>query len=135
MKNLKGVEMSEERGSQVIPKAPVPRQVRMSILPKPPEPVAKVDEDGIPIPLEEQHLAPGGIESNDELAKKLVSEAEGKPKGTIFIKIYENMPYEVDFTGIVTGSEVDMAWRAMMKQYRVWKHTLFNKSKIESEGA
>jgi len=107
----------------------------MSTLPKPPEPVAKVDEDSIPIPLEEQHLAPRGIESSDELAKKLTSEAEGNPKGTIFIKIYENMPYEVDFTGVVTGSEVDMAWRAMMKQYRVWKHTLFNKSKIESEGA
>ena len=125
------------RGNPVVPNAPVPSQVRMSTLPTPPDPVAKVDVDGIPISVDEgveEIASPTPQEFEENLSKRLEEEADGKPKGTILIKVYENMPYEVDFAGRVTGTEVDMAWKAMMKQYRVWKHTLFNKAKLESGG-
>lgn len=121
------------RGNPVIPDAPVPSQVRMSILPEPPEPVAKTDVPNLSTDGEVDEVGLVSAEAVAEEAHKEVM-LDTEPKGTIFIKIYENMPYEVDFTGVIAGSEVDMAWRAMMKQYRVWKHTLFNKAK-ESEGA
>jgi hypothetical protein len=122
------VDVSEGRvrGNPVIPDALVPSQVRMSILPEPPPPTPKPISDS-----DDEHAS--NKSSNEEVEVELREEVDVNPKGTIFIRVFENSPYEVEFTGVITGSEVDMAWRAMMKQYRVWKHTLFNKAKEEEK--
>jgi len=127
--------MSEEktvvRGNPIVPNAPVPSQVRMSMVPTPPTPVPK--ESG-----EEKVVDDVGLTSVLPTAKKVVDELleeemDAKPKGVVVIKVFENSPYEVEFTGIITGSEIDIAWKAMMKQYRVWKHTLF-KQQTSNDG-
>ena len=46
------------------------------------------------------------------------------PKGTILIKLYRNKRYETEFKGEITGMDRDIAWRAMMKGYMVWKSNL-----------
>jgi len=45
-------------------------------------------------------------------------------KGTINIVIKENKLPSIKFTGNLTGAEMDLAWKSMMKEYRVWKNTL-----------
>ena len=114
--------MSEEKkvkmGNPVLPNTPVPSQVRMSTLPEPPEPVARLGTSG-----EEQvPRFPTEVRVVD-----VDGDGDAKPKGTITISVFENSPYEIEFTGIVTGSELDMAWRFMMKEYRVWKHMMFKR--------
>lgn len=111
------MENTKERGNPVEPKiekAPAPSQVVASQLMPPPEPIEKGTVSSAP-PIQQ-------AEPSKEVIKK---ELETEPKGTIVIKIYEDHPYEIDFNGKITGSEVDIAWRAIMKQYRVWKHKLF----------
>lgn len=65
--------------------------------------------------------------------EKLEDVHDGSEKGSILIKIFDNKPYEVSFSGVVTGTELDNAWRFMMKEYRVWKHTVFNKNEKEDK--
>jgi len=113
-----------ERGNPVIPEAPVPSMVRQSMVPEPPMPIPK--EIGV---LMDAEHAP----SPEELIR-LDEEMDAKPKGMITIKVFENSPYEVEFSGKITGSEVDMAWKAMMKEYRVWKHNLFKKDTEQKSG-
>ena len=115
------------RGNPVVPDAPVPSQVRMSMVPEPPIPIPK-EADGRPI---EAQTAPN---VDDGLGVVVEEELDAQPKGTILIKVFENSPYEVDFSGAITGSEVDMAWKAMMKEYRVWKHNLFKKETEQKSG-
>jgi hypothetical protein len=76
------------------------------------------------------------VEENTEKVEAVTEDVEmdAKPKGTIVIKTFENSPYEVEFSGIITGSEVDIAWKAMMKEYRVWKHNLFKKETADNGG-
>jgi len=109
------------RGNPVIPPAPVPSLVRMSRVPEPPPPIPK-GEGGEKIDLSET-VPPSG-----EGLKEEEVEVDLHPKGIIIIKVFENSPYEVEFSGVITGSEIDTAWKAMMKEYRVWKHTLFRKN-------
>ena len=117
------------RGNPVIPEAPVPSIVRQSMLPEPPIPIPKeVDVKEIGVLMDAEH-AP----SPEELIR-LDEEMDAKPKGMIVIKVFENSPYEVDFSGTIIGSEVDMAWKAMMKEYRVWKHNLFKKETEQKSG-
>jgi len=113
-----------ERGNPVIPEAPVPSMVRQSMVPEPPMPIPK--EIGV---LMDAEHAP----SPEELIR-LDEEMDAKPKGMIVIKVFENSPYEVEFSGKITGSEVDMAWKAMMKEYRVWKHNLSKKETVDNGG-
>ena len=47
-----------------------------------------------------------------------------KEKGKIVIRLYKDKPAETEFYGELVGSDMSIAWRAMMKGYRVWKHTL-----------
>ena len=116
-----------ERGNPVIPDAPIPSMVRQSMVPEPPTPILK-DSEGMGVLMDAEH-AP----SSEELIR-LDEEMDAKPKGTIVIKLFENSPYEVEFSGKITGSEVDMAWKAMMKEYRVWKHNLFKKGTEQKSG-
>jgi len=111
------------RGNPVIPPPYIPSQVRMSMVPKPPEPIAKVDVEGreVEVLMDTEHTP------TPEEMIRLDVEMDAKPKGVIVIKVFENSPYEVEFSGVVTGSEVDIAWKAMMKEYRVWKHNLYKK--------
>jgi len=55
-------------------------------------------------------------------------------KGTITIQVFDNKPYEVTFTGVITGVEIDLAWKMMMRSYRLWKHTLIKKETVVSGG-
>lgn len=117
-----------KQGGGGVPSAPVPSQVGRP-LPEQAAPIAKPNSGMAPVeggdsPSPSLDLS-GGVD--EELLEKLDADADAQPKGVISIKIFENSPYEVDFSGIVTGSELDMAWRAMMKEYRVWKHTMFRK--------
>jgi len=61
--------------------------------------------------------------SQGEVVEK--EEVDARPKGIIVIKVFENSPYEVEFEGVITGVEIDIAWKSMMKEYRIWKHSLF----------
>jgi len=117
--------MSEkERGNPVLPKPPVPSQVRMSrmeeVVPK-----EKKEEEG---KVEEEK----GKKADIVVAGPIFV-TEEKPKGTITIAVFENIPYQVTFSGHIKGDEVDMAWKAMMKAYRVWKHNL-SKQEPEKDG-
>jgi hypothetical protein len=99
--------------------------VRQSMVPEPPAPIQK-DEIGQEI---------GVADTQTSLpSDKVEEEVDVKPKGMITIRVFENSPYEVDFEGVVTGSEVDIAWKAMMKEYRVWKHNLFKKETEQKSG-
>jgi hypothetical protein len=109
------------RGNPVLPDPPIPSMVRQSMVPEPPAPITKMDEG------EEVIASPTPQEFEANLEEKLKEEMDARPKGMIVIKLFENSPYEVEFSGAITGSEVDMAWKAMMKEYRVWKHNLFKK--------
>jgi len=112
-----------ERGNPVIPDAPVPSMVRQSMVPEPPMPIPK------------DRTAVTDIKPQDDgLGVEIEEELDARPKGMIVIKVFENSPYEVDFNGMITGSEVDMAWKAMMKEYRVWKHNLFKKETEAKDG-
>jgi len=117
-----------ERGNPVIPEAPVPSIVRQSMVPELPAPIAKMDEG------EEVITSPTPQEFEANLEEELKEEMDAYPKGMIVIKLFENSPYEVEFSGIVTGSEIDIAWKAMMKEYRVWKHNLFKKETEQKSG-
>ena len=113
------------RGNPII-KAPIPSNVGRPLpeqLPK----VKKEDKElGIAGVGEEEKVV---VSPEKEVARDVVVDAN--PKGTINIRVFENSPYEVEFDGVIAGFELDMAWRAMMKEYRVWKHTMFKK--IEQE--
>ncbi len=96
---------------------------------------AKVEEIKPPIPIKvlrsklPQFNSSGTpVESKqEEKQEKVVVKpkvVESKPKGTITIRLYHNKPYEVDFEGDITGRDRDIAWRAMMKEYAVWKANL-----------
>ncbi len=123
------VEVGNPVGNKVtIPNAPTPSQVARPLPEQEPAGEVKKKEEGI------EKFPPLSSEvdtksSSEKLDEKI--DVDKEPKGTIRINIFENSPYTVDFDGIVTGSELDMAWRAMMKEYRVWKHIMFKK--IEQE--
>ena len=135
-----------ERGNPVISAAPVPSMVRQSMVPEPPTPIPKQVreltqneiEAGVTTTIfdegEEVISSPTPQEFEANLEEKLKEEMDARPKGMIVIKVFENSPYEVDFNGMITGSEVDMAWKAMMKEYRVWKHNLFKKETEAKDG-
>ena len=119
-----------ERGNPVIPAAPVPSMVRQSMVPEPPMPIPK-EVDGVLVGAD---IVPPSTFTDTEIEEKLKEEIDAHPKGMIVIKVFENSPYEVEFSGIVTGSEIDIAWKAMMKEYRVWKHNLFKKETEQKSG-
>lgn len=45
-------------------------------------------------------------------------------KGIITIYLFDNAPYQCDFKGKIVGDDINVAWRAMYKEYKLWKHTL-----------
>ena len=111
------------RGNPILPDPPIPSMVRQSMVPEPPTPIAKDETVTVSIKPQDDGL---GVEIEEEL--------DVRPKGMIVIKLFENSPYEVEFSGKITGSEVDMAWKAMMKEYRVWKHNLSKKDTEQKSG-
>jgi len=119
-----------KRGNPMLPDPPTPSIVRMSMVPEPPAPIPK-EVDGVLVGAD---IVPPSTFTDTEIEEKLKEEMDARPKGTIVIKVFENSPYEVDFSGAITGSEVDMAWKAMMKEYRVWKHNLFKKETEQKDG-
>ena len=119
------------RGNPVLPDPPVPSMVRQSVVPEPPAPILK-DQEERGVDMDAEHTP-----SPEELIKvdaEMNEEMDVRPKGMIVIKLFENSPYEVEFSGKITGSEVDMAWKAMMKEYRVWKHNLSKKETVDNGG-
>lgn len=125
------VKMGNPVENVTVPEAPVPSQVgrplpKQQLVEKEKDEELGVVDESSPLPTTEESKS-----SSKELDKMFGPDVDKEPKGTIHISIYMNSPYTVDFEGIVTGSEIDMAWRAMMKEYRVWKHIMFKK--IEQE--
>jgi len=117
----------------VLPNPPVPSQVRMSAVPDSPLPTAKmVDGREVEVKEEPDFNEEGGI-VEDVGAEKFGADGYEKPKGIITIKTFENSAYEVSFEGHITGSEIDIAWKAMMRQYRGWKASQV-KPDIEKDG-
>ena len=107
----------------ILPPPPIPSQVRMSMVTSPPVPVE--NRKVPPLPLDEERTM-----TKEEKEKEWPTE---EACGTITIQVFQHRPYLVEFTGVVTGGQIDLAWRAMMKKYRVWKHTLI-KSDIQLGG-
>ncbi|KKN42503.1 hypothetical protein LCGC14_0712640 [marine sediment metagenome] len=91
------------------------------VLPPPIIPKKVLDSNIIPPPIIEE--APISTLVVDEKLEHSVVVDE-KAKGMITIYIFENKPYEAKFSGQVTGVELNIAWRAMYKQYKLWKHEL-----------
>ncbi len=48
-------------------------------------------------------------------------------RGTIVVTLYKNRAYDVEFSGDINGTERDLAWRAIAKQYGLWKMELRKK--------
>lgn len=111
----------------ILPPPPVPSSVRLSVVTPPPDPVEDKGVAPVPVPPPPPDEK---IITKEEKERAWPTEA---PCGNINIKVYKHRPYEVEFTGVVTGGQIDLAWRAMMKKYRVWKHTLL-KSDQKSDG-
>jgi hypothetical protein len=103
----------------IIPAPPVPSMVRMSIVPPPPTAIEKEREEKLEV------VDTQTVGEKSEVVFIPLKEGEEEAKGTIVIRIFENSPYETDFEGAITGVEVDMAWKAMMKGYRIWKSKVF----------
>ena len=121
-------------GNLLLPDPPIPSQVRMSTVPLPPEPVVRVvdgKEVEVNHALEQIGVVEKEINTDGGTSTPIVEEVDVRPKGTITIRVFENSPYEVDFEGKVTGGEVDMAWKAMMREYRQWVARLIKKSEAE----
>jgi len=89
------------------------------IIPPPniPEKVLESNKNTVPA----KETSPPVEEKKEE--KKVEVRKEGA-KGTITIYTYENRPYEVKFTGEITGVEINIAWRTMYKEYKLWKRSL-----------
>ena len=125
--NAKVDKPKKVRGNPVLPELPrplVPLQVRMSRIE---EQQPKGEVKGVAPPTQI-----GGditkVEAGETIEEPLFTTSpkvvETEPKGVINIKLYHHKTFEVGFSGCITGVDISMAWRAMMKQYRVWKHTL-----------
>jgi len=59
-----------------------------------------------------------------EQATKKKPEPKSQLRGTITIKVYLGQVPEIKFDGHLTGRDVTIAWRRMMKAYRQWKAKL-----------
>ncbi len=113
---------------EVIPKPGVPSKVRLSVVPDPELTKGKSgDKTQFRKTVE---ATKSEVEETKEVVEETVKEKvfsrEDEPvvKGTIVITVYKDHPYEVEFSGNITGTERDLAWRAMMKQYQAWKQKL-----------
>ncbi len=49
---------------------------------------------------------------------------EPEVKGTIVVTVFKNHPYEIEFSGVINGSERDLAIKFIMQKYMVWKNKL-----------
>lgn len=126
--NKRRIVMEEKTANPVLPEPPIPSQVRMSMVPPIPTPVEKEGAEPIPIePIPLPSIEEETVVPEEEILLKEQESDEGTEVGTIFIKIYSDKPYDVEFTGRILGSHIDMAWRFMMKRYKVWKHELLKR--------
>ncbi|KXH72801.1 MAG: hypothetical protein AM326_10975 [Candidatus Thorarchaeota archaeon SMTZ-45] len=115
-----------------IPPAPVPSQVRRSNVPDPEETRGKTGDKTQFRKRVEATQSEVKEEPAPEPTKPVFTRTdEPVVKGTIVITVYENRPYDVEFSGHITGAERDLAWRAMMKQYAVWKAKLAKQQEKE----
>ena len=117
---------------------PVPTSVKRSSLP---------NAESTRTPVKEKSAFRGGVESTtSEVGKPKVEEVkepifsrsdEPEIKGTIVITVFKNHPYEIEFSGIITGLERDLAVKFLYKEYMVWKNKLAkeNEAKIKTANA
>lgn len=56
-----------------------------------------------------------------EKVKRKEEVGEGRWKGKIVITMCDGEVPKVEFAGRLTGEDVALAWRVMMKEYRKWK--------------
>ena len=108
--------MGEEvKSGTVIPKPPVPSKVGTELPPI----------GNVPTSIEEGGEVGKEVVPKEEKVeeKAQVVERETEPSGVITIRVFKLRPFEVDFSGDILGKQLDLAWRYMMKQYKVWKHS------------
>ena len=109
MSGAKAKTATIQKGNPILPSPPIPKKVLVSNTKLP------STQDGKE---EQQETKPTTIE------KEGVSKEDGKASGVITIYVFRDRPYEAKFTGEITGVELNIAWRAMYKQYKLWKHKL-----------
>lgn len=52
----------------------------------------------------------------------MFKKGEERPaKGTIHITVFPHKEYDVKFEGDLIGSDINRAWRMMIRAYRLWK--------------
>ena len=105
-------EIKEREGGLILPPPFIPSQVTQSRVESPPPPVA------------DDRVAPEPIVEEKEIEEVKKEEVVGEEIGTITVHLWRNKPYAVDFEGSITGEQISIAWRAIFKQYRLWKHNL-----------
>ena len=121
-----------------IPPPGIPSQVRRSVLPDPEATRGRtLDKSQFRVIVEKTKSEVKVEPKVKAEERKVISRGEPVVKGTIVITIFENHPYEVEFSGKITGEERNLAWRAMMKQYNVWKAKVAKEQekKIKAEEA
>ena len=117
-----------ERGNPVVSPG-VPSQVRMSVVPDPETTRGRSGDKSQFRDMVESKTSEKKEEKEQPVEEEEIFERQDEPvvKGTIVITVYKNHPYGVEFSGDIRGADRDIAWRAMMKGYIVWKAGLAKK--------
>ncbi len=110
--------------------APAPSSVRSSSLPNP---------ESTRTPAKKKESFRSGVEETTSEVEKPKEEEIKEPifsrddapeiKGTIVVTIFKNHPYEIEFSGAITGVERDLAIKFIMQKYGVWKNRLAREHK------
>ena len=117
-----------------LPKPPVPSVVRSSFVPERPDPTPSPTQPNLADECDGADDVMGEVdevEVEGELSESgthtLTSDDCSVGRlGRIVIDVYEGK-FDVDFEGAIDGGRLDLAWRSMMRQYRVWKHSQYKK--------
>jgi len=54
-------------------------------------------------------------------------------KGSIHVNVMDGSIPRVEFMGNLTGSDIDVVWRAIFKSYKVWKNNKFKAGEKEKK--
>lgn len=103
--------VKQEVGNPIIPKPEVPQKVKDSVT------QSKLSVDKTKV----GDVTPTKVDVKETPKEELL---ERGAKGIITIYLFDNAPYQCDFNGKIVGDDINVSWRAMYKEYKLWKHTL-----------
>lgn len=108
-----------DKKEEAPPRVKVKQEVALGS-PEAPTPTTKLDPD--------KNKYDGG--------KMYKKDEDHPPKGTITITVYPHKEYDCKFEGdSLTGSDINRAWRMMVRGYRLWKHSQSKTMKQVTEEA